>query len=199
AYAEAASRARTDPRVYVGWGIVALKQGDFGSAAGRLDRAKELFADEIPPIWFWARALTAAAAGDFEVAEQVAEQGVEAHVQHAVLRNNLAVMKELAGDLAAAEELARAALRDEPSLPQLSKNLGDLAYRGSRYDDAWELYQRAIELAPGLGDDVYFKLGNIAYKRNDREQAAELWRRALELNPKHELVKANLDTLSTLS
>ena len=46
---------------------------------------------------------------------------------------------------------------------------------------------------------MYFKLGNIAYKRNDREQASQLWRRALELNPKHELVKANLETLSALS
>ncbi|PYO91180.1 MAG: hypothetical protein DMD66_00475 [Gemmatimonadetes bacterium] len=84
-------------------------------------------------------------------------------------------------------------------MPQLSKNLGDLAYRGSRYDEAWALYQRAIELSPELGDDVYFKLGNIAYKRNNRDQADALWRRALELNPKHELVKANLDTLSALS
>jgi tetratricopeptide (TPR) repeat protein len=198
-YAEAASRARTDPRVYVGWGIVALKRGDHASAAGRLDRAKELFADKIPPIWFWARALVAAAAGDFEVAEQSAEQAVAAHPQNAVLRNNLAVLKELAGDLPEAEHLARGALQDEPSLPQLSKNLGDLAYRNSRYDEAWDLYQRAVELAPDLGDDVYFKLGNIAYKRSDRDHAAELWRRALELNPKHELVKANLETLSTLS
>jgi tetratricopeptide (TPR) repeat protein len=77
--------------------------------------------------------------------------------------------------------------------------LGDLAYRASRYDEAWDLYQRAVELAPDLGDDVYFKLGNIAYKRSDRDHAGELWRRALELNPKHELVKANLETLSTLS
>ncbi len=199
AYAEAAARARTDPRVYVGWGIAALKRGDHGSAAGRLDRAKELFADQIPAIWYWARALAAAAAGDFEVAEQVAEQAVAAFPQHAVLRNNLAVLKELAGELPAAEELARGALHDEPSLPQLSKNLGDLAYRASRYDEAWDLYQRAVELSPDLGDDVYFKLGNIAYKRSDREHAGELWRRALALNPKHELVKANLDTLSTLS
>ncbi|MGH7521119.1 MAG: DUF4388 domain-containing protein [Gemmatimonadales bacterium] len=199
AYSEAASRAKTDPRVYMGWGIVALKQGDHAGAAGRLDRAKELFADNVPPIWFWARVLAAGAAGDFETAEQVAVQGVEAHPLHGVLRNNLAVLHELAGELPKAEELARAALHDEPSLPQLSKNLGDLAYRASRYDEAWGLYQRAIELSPELGDDVYFKLGNIAYKRNDRDRASELWRRALELNPKHELVKANLDTLSALS
>jgi tetratricopeptide (TPR) repeat protein len=55
-----------------------------------------------------------------------------------------------------------------------------------------------VELAPDLGDDVYFKLGNIAYKRSDRDLAAQLWRRALELNPNHELAKTNLETLSTL-
>src|SRR5207247_5444078 len=123
----------------------------------------------------------------------------ERYPQDGVLRKHLAVLRELGGELPKAEGLARSAVHDEPSLPQLSKNLGDLAYRASRYEEAWALYQRAIELSPELGDDVYFKLGNIAYKRNERERASELWHRALELNPKHELVKANLDTLSTLS
>src|SRR5207244_10668538 len=123
----------------------------------------------------------------------------EAFPSHAALQNNLAVLKELAGDLAGAEDVVRAARKNEPSLPQLSKNLGDLAYRASRYDEAWEAYRRAVELAPDLGDDVYFKLGNIAYKRNERELAAQLWRQALEINPKHELGKANLDTLGALS
>jgi len=199
AYAEAAARARTDVRVYLGWGIVALKQGDYASAAGRLDRAKELAGETPPAPWYWARALAAAGAGDFELAEQLAGEATAAYPTHAVLLNNLAVLKELAGDLEAAEELVRTARKNEPSLPQLSKNLADLAYRGSRYDEAWDAYSRAVELAPDLGDDVYFKLGNIAYKRNDRELAAQLWRKALELNPKHELVKANLDTLSALS
>jgi tetratricopeptide (TPR) repeat protein len=198
-YGEAAARAKTDPKVYLGWGIIALKRGDHGGAAGRLDRAKELFGRVPPPAWFWARALVAAGAGEFDRAADVAEEGAEAYPSHAALQNNLAVLRELAGDLPGAEDLVRAARKNEPSLPQLSKNLGDLAYRGSRYDEAWDAYSRAIELAPDLGDDVYFKLGNIAYKRNDRELAAQLWRKALELNPKHELVKANLDTLSALS
>jgi len=185
--------------VYLGWGIVALKREDYAGATGRLDRAKELFGKVPPPAWFWARALCAACAGEFELAADVAEEGVEAYPSHAPLRNNLAVLRELEGDLPGAEELVREARKNEPSLPQLSKNLGDLAYRGSRYDEAWDAYSRAVELAPDLGDDVYFKLGNIAYKRNDRELAAQLWRKALEINPKHELVKANLDTLSALS
>ena len=198
-YAEAAGRARTDPRVYLSWGVVALKRGDYEGAAGRLDRARELFADRIPAVWYWARTLTAAAAGDFEAAQTLAEEATETYPGHAALRNNLAVLYELAGNLEGAEELVRAARADEPSLPQLSKNLGDLAYRASRYDEAWEAYQRSVELVPDLGDDVYFKLGNIAYKRNDRDLAAQLWRKALQLNPNHELVKANLETLSALS
>src|SRR2546426_6591583 len=43
------------------------------------------------------------------------------------------------------------------------------AYRGSRYDEAWEAYSRAIELAPELGDDVYFKLGNIRSEEHTSE------------------------------
>ncbi|HEX4574125.1 MAG TPA: DUF4388 domain-containing protein [Gemmatimonadales bacterium] len=199
AYGEAAARAKTDPKVYLGWGIVALKRGDHGGAAGRLDRAKELFGAVPPPAWFWARALAAAGAGEFEPAAEIAEEGAEAYPSHAALQNNLAVLRELAGDLIQAEDLLRAARKNEPSLPQLSKNLGDLAYRSSRYDEAWDAFSRAIELAPDLGDDVYFKLGNIAYKRNDRDLAAQLWRKALEINPKHELVKANLDTLGALT
>jgi tetratricopeptide (TPR) repeat protein len=199
ACAEAASRARNDPRIYLGWGIVALKRGDHTGAGGRLDRAKELYGNQQPPaVWYWARALASALGGDFEAAEQAGAAGIAAYPASAVLRNNLAVLRELSGDLRGAEELVRAAIQDEPSQPQLSKNLGDLAYRASRYDEAWTAYRRAVELAPELGDDVYFKLGNIAYKRVDRDLAAQLWRRALELNPHHELAKTNLETLSTL-
>jgi tetratricopeptide (TPR) repeat protein len=199
ACAEAASRARNDPRIYLGWGIVALKRGDHTGSGGRLDRAKELYGNQQPPaVWYWARVLASALGGDFEAAEQAGAAGIAAYPASAVLRNNLAVLRELSGDLRGAEELVRAAIQDEPSQPQLSKNLGDLAYRASRYDEAWTAYRRAVELAPELGDDVYFKLGNIAYKRVDRDLAAQLWRRALELNPHHELAKTNLETLSTL-
>src|SRR5256886_6935915 len=186
-------------KVYWSWGIVAVRRGDCAGAGARLDGGGELFGQLAPPGWYWARALTAACAGEFELAEDLAEEGVEAYPSHAPLANNLAVLKELAGDLPTAEELVRDARKNEPSLPQLSKNLGDLAYRGSRYDEAWDAYHRAVELAPDPGDHGDFKPGHIRYKRNDRDPAAQLWRKALEINPKHELVKANLDTLSALS
>src|SRR2546430_15845124 len=68
AYAEAAARARTDAKVYLGWGIVAVKRGDYAGAAGRLDRARELFGPVAPPGGDWARAPTAACAREFEPA-----------------------------------------------------------------------------------------------------------------------------------
>src|SRR6266850_1732963 len=176
-------------------GLVALKQARWREGMESLRLAAEKGGSR--PAVLHNLAYAYEQLGRFKEAETAA--AVAAYPSNAILRNNLAVLRELGGDLVGAEELVRAALHDEPSQPQLSKNLGDLAYRASRYDEAWALYQRAIELSPELGDDVYFKLGNIAYKRNERDQASDLWRRALELNPKHELVKANLDTLSTLS
>ena len=93
----------------------------------------------------------------------------------------------------------RAALAEDPSLPQVSKNLADILYRNGRYDDAREAYERAAKLSPELGDDLYFKLGNIAYRRRDHERARESWRRATELNPGHELARANLEMLGAAS
>jgi tetratricopeptide (TPR) repeat protein len=198
-YGEAASRARHDPRPLVGWGIAALLRGDAQVAAGRLDRAREVAGEKrLPAVWYWARALAAGADGQFELGERTLREGTEQYPQNVVLRNNLAALLELMGQLEPAEDTLRAALSDEPSLPQLSKNLGDVLYHQADYDGAWDAFQRAIKLAPGLGDDVYFKLGNIAYKRLDRESAARMWRRALELNPKHELARANLETMSAL-
>jgi len=199
AYGDAAGRARHDPRVMTGWGIAALNRREYQVAEGRLDRARELAAGgQLPALWYWARALAAAAQEQFDAAEGFLREGLEAHPRNAILTNNLAVILELVGDVEQAETLLRAALDDEPSVPQLSKNLGDILYRAQRYDEAWAAYEQAVKLHPRLGDDVYFKMGNIAYKRTNRAEAAALWRQALEMNPGHELARTNLETLSAL-
>jgi tetratricopeptide (TPR) repeat protein len=199
AYAEAAALARRDPRVLTGWGIVALHRGDFEVAAGRLDRAAELAGDAtLPPIWYWARGLAAAASDQLDRAAEVLREGSARHGENPVLRNNLAVLLEVLGDADGAMEILRAELASDPVLPQVPKNLGDLLYRAAQYDEAWEMYQHAVRVQPTLGDDVYFKLGNIAYKRLDRAAAGEYWNRALELNPRHELARSNLETMGAL-
>src|SRR2546429_6160906 len=88
AYGQAAAPCRTDAKVYLGWGVVALKRGDYGGAAGRLDRARELFGKAPPPAWFWARALAAAGAGGFGPAQDPAQGGGEDYPPPAARQNN---------------------------------------------------------------------------------------------------------------
>ncbi|HSR89873.1 MAG TPA: DUF4388 domain-containing protein [Gemmatimonadales bacterium] len=198
AYADAVSKSRDDARLMLGWGVVALKRNDSEVATNRLARARELWGERpVPPTWFWAMALALAGQADLTEALKIAKEGVAAFPSDAVLRNNLAVLLEMSGDLPGAEMLLRGALSEDPTLPQISKNLGDLFYRAGRYDDAFEAYERAAKLSPELGDDLYFKLGNIAFKRRDRERARVCWQRVTELNPAHQLARANLDTLET--
>jgi tetratricopeptide (TPR) repeat protein len=198
-YAEAASRAGPDSRILTGWAMAALERGDYATAQARLDRAREVAGErQLPALWYWARALAAAAQETFDEAEVVIRQGLQLFPRNPVLRNNLAALLEVVGDVERSEEVLRDISHDEPSLPQVSKNLGDLCYRTARYDDAWDAYQKAVKLAPDLGDDVYFKLGNIAYKREDKERAAALWKTALGMNPQNEQAKANLQTIGAL-
>jgi tetratricopeptide (TPR) repeat protein len=198
AYADAVSKSRDDPRLMLGWGVVALKRNDPEVATNRLARARELWGERpVPATWFWAMALAQAGLADLDAAVEVAREGVAAFPSDAVLRNNLAVLLELTGDLSGSEMMLRGALSEDPTLPQISKNLGDLLYRAGRYDEAYEAYERAAKLSPDLGDDLYFKLGNIAFKRRDRAQARACWQRVTELNPSHQLARTNLATLET--
>lgn len=196
AYGDAAGRARTDPRVMLGWSIVALKRGDHKVAQGRLARARELLNGKpVPALWYWAATLATSGLDDAEGALRTAREGVAAHPNHPVLQNNLAVLLESSGDLEGAEAMLRAALAEDAALPQVSKNLADILYRNGRYDEAAEAYERAAKLNPELGDDLYFKLGNIAYKRRDHARARESWAQATSLNPGHQLARANLEML----
>jgi tetratricopeptide (TPR) repeat protein len=197
AFAAAASRADKDPRVMLGWGIVALKRGQGEEAIERLDRSRGLAQGGVPQsaLWYWARSLAAVLAGRDAEALPIAEEGLARFPHTAPLKNNVAVLCERRGELERAEQLLGAALEDEPSLPQLSKNLGDLYYRSGRTEEAHEAYQRAIKLAPRLGDDVYFKLGNLALRENKTPAAVAFWKESLALNPAHELVRANLAAL----
>lgn len=200
AFAEAASKARHDWRILTGWGITALRRGDFEVAAGRLDRAAEVSGDaKRSALWYWARSLAYAAQEHFTEAEAAVRQGLELYPTHPVLRNNLAVVLEILGNDDEVERLLESALAEDPWMAEVSKNLGDLYYRTGRFDEAWESYRRAAKLQPDLGDDMYFKLGNIAYKRMDSESAAKLWSRALEINPRHGLARTNIETLKALS
>lgn len=195
AWAEAVRRAPEDPRPLLGWAILALRQDDAPTASRRLQRARELSGDRIPALWYWAAARAEAATEQLESALEIARGGVQAYPGDPALRNNLAVLLELTGDQVGAERMLRALLEEDATLPQVSKNLGDICYRSGRFEQAAESYERAIRLAPALGDDVHFRLGNLAFRRRDLAVARQHWERTVVLNPAHQLARANLETL----
>ncbi|MDH5644083.1 MAG: tetratricopeptide repeat protein, partial [Gemmatimonadota bacterium] len=199
AYGDSVSKARQDVTVLTNWGVVALRLQKYEVAEGRLDRAREVAGEKpLPEIWYWARAMVEAVVERYDNAIALLQDGLAKHPMSGVLRNNLAVLFEVKGDIGKAEETLREADGEALELPQLAKNLGDVLYRAGRHDEAWDAYQQAIKLDPDLGDDTYFKLGNIAYKRMDQPTATTMWNKTLELNPEHQLAKTNLDTMSAL-
>lgn len=193
AFAAAANALPHNVRILVGWAIVALKRGEGIEAVARLDKAREHLGGKTPgALWYWARTLAAVTAGQEAPALAYAQEGAAAYPRSAALRNNLAVLLERAGQAEAAEQLLAGALEDDPTLPQLSKNLGDLFYKSGRAEEARAAFQRAIKLAPGLGDDTYFKLGNLAFKFQQQPEAVAFWREAVALNPANDIARRNL-------
>jgi tetratricopeptide (TPR) repeat protein len=197
AFADAATAARDDGRIVLGWAIVALKRRELRAALGRLARARELLGEALPAVWYWAASLAQAQSEHPDLAASTLAEGLARHPGDPVLLTHQGVLQEAAGDVVAAEASLDAALAQDAGLPQVSKNLGDLCYRAGRYDEANAHYERAVKLAPALGDDVHFKLANIAFKQRKLAAAREGWERALSLNPAHALARRNLEMLAT--
>ncbi|HET9134940.1 MAG TPA: DUF4388 domain-containing protein [Gemmatimonadales bacterium] len=193
ALAEAIRRDDADARLWCGWGLLALRRGDADAARTRLVGAADRFGTRAAPAhWFWGKAWAEALGEGWTEAIATARDGVQRWPDHPVLRTTLGVLLEAHGDVGEAEAHFRHALGEDPTIPQISKNLGDLLYRAGRWDEAEEAYDRALKLAPALGDDLCFKLGNLACRRGDMARAATHWEAALRLNPEHALARANL-------
>ncbi len=198
-YESAEGRAPADARILLGRGICVLRAGRHADAAAILDQARAGLGGKTPAaLWFWARSLAAAAEGKLDDAVALLEEGIACYPHAAALRNNLAVFHEKLGHVDVALRVVQEGLEEDPTVAQLWKNFGDLAYRSGRTGEALTAYQKAVKLAPRLGDDVYFKLGNIAFKEMRHQEAGEYWREAVALNQDHQLAKANLATLERL-
>jgi tetratricopeptide (TPR) repeat protein len=186
----------SDPRVQTSLGVVNLLAGDLRAADAALSAARPLFGDRpVTPAWYHYMGLTAALLGDVDRASGILGEGVAVHPHAAVLLNNLAAVLERDADYDGARASAERGVQEDPAVPQLHKNLGDLHYRAARYDEALEAYLRATKSNPELGGDLYLKLGNIRLRRQEREEAIRCWERALELDPDNAIVRTNLESV----
>lgn len=183
-----------DPGLDLARAHALLRLGDPIGAQEALSAFEQQVPEERrPPLYYSAAALALALLGRVPEAVERAEKGAERFPRSAPLWNNLGTLYERQGLDDKALESYRRAHEEDATIAQALKNEGDLLYKRAAYEEAAEVYQRAVRTQPRLGDDVYAKLGNIYYRKKNRERAFEMWERALELNPENEVVKTNLE------
>lgn len=187
----------TDADVHLARAIIHVKRGDVPSALDALRLYRTNPQIKRPNQQYYAyTVLASAVAGDLDYAVAVGREGLGHYPDSGPILVNTGQVLERRGEFEAAAALYKRATQSNPPLPQAHKNLGDQAYAHGDLDGARAQYEKAVKLAPRLGDDVYLRLGTMAYRSNDRDVALLLWRRALDLNPYNEAVKANLEMLA---
>lgn len=70
------------------------------------------------------------------------------------------------------------------------------AYAADKYNEAIELYNKAIE-KEGISSDLYYNLGNAYYKSGFLGKAVVCYERAISLNPRNEEAKINLEFVNS--
>ncbi len=178
-------------------GIIALRQERVTEAIAHFAGAKKRWGTDavLPARYFYFAALASAVAGEKNAAALV-RQGLAAHPESAPLLLLAGLLAERRRDLDTAERFYNQAIELDPAIVQTHKNLGDVLYRRGARERALSLYQRAAELAPDLGDDLYAKLGSLHYHARNHQGAIRCWKRALELNPRNEAVRSSLDIVA---
>ena len=161
-----------------------------------LYRERERDEAKRPARYYYAAALSQAWAGRLEDAKRIAQEGIARHAHSAPLHMIAGAVAERRNELEAARVHYRTAIEEDAHIAQGHKDLGDVAYRLGLHDEAGSHYERANELNPALGDDVYTRLGTLHYKSFKREDAVRYWQRALELNPQNQVVRANLEVVA---
>ncbi|NLY92485.1 MAG: tetratricopeptide repeat protein [Myxococcales bacterium] len=81
-----------------------------------------------------------------------------------------------------AEAAYKRALELDPSLANAVTNLGNLAYRRGRSEEARAYYTRALEIDPDQPEALY-NLGFLALELGNAERAVELFERAIASDP----------------
>jgi tetratricopeptide (TPR) repeat protein len=187
----------TDPEIPLARAIIHVKRGDVPLAldALRLYRTSPDVKKPNPQYYAYT-VLASAVGGDLDYAVAVGREGLGHYPDSGPILVNTGQVLERRGEADAAAALYKRATQGSSALPQAHKNLGDQAYSHGDTEGARAQYEKAVKLAPRLGDDVYLRLGTMAYQSNDRDVALLLWRRAQDLNPYNEAVKANLEMLA---
>ncbi|UCF92982.1 MAG: tetratricopeptide repeat protein [Desulfobacterales bacterium] len=121
-------------------------------------------------------------AGRWEEAARIYGQILEIAPDHSDALHLLGVIQHRRGDHAAAQDLIRQAIRNDPAVPIYHVSLGDLFQSSGDFTDAIRCYHRALRLAPH-SLEALCNLGNALREQGHPRQAIACYRKCLTLNP----------------
>jgi tetratricopeptide (TPR) repeat protein len=121
-------------------------------------------------------------AGDLPAAAALFAELMDQHPEDASLYGNAAVVSRRLGRLDEAVAFLQRAIRLDPSLPELSFNLGNALAQKGDWDGAINAYKRALELRPDY-PGALFNLGNALLSAGQIEAAIGSYAKAIWLKP----------------
>jgi tetratricopeptide (TPR) repeat protein len=185
-----------EPGTDLARGVIHVLRGQADAATEALDAYRTHESVKTPsPLYFAYAVLAEGMRGDLDRAEAVGREGLHHYPTSGPVLVNTGAVIERQGAMGEASSLFSKAVSEGRPPAQAHKNLGDHAFARGDLVAARVHYEKAVKVAPGLGDDVYLRLGTIAHNDEDLDSARLLWRRALEINPSNELVRSNLESL----
>jgi tetratricopeptide (TPR) repeat protein len=122
------------------------------------------------------------AVGDSEGADAAYSRHIQCSTRHPLLQQ--AAIAMLRKDIATAERLLKAHLKQAPTDVPAIRMLAEVAARCGRSDDAINLLERCLELAPGFSAARY-NHAQLLYRRNDSAAALVEIERLLAENPRN--------------
>jgi tetratricopeptide (TPR) repeat protein len=193
---EARSARPDDPEVHLHMAIVHLKARDAEAALEALRTYRSLpKLRKASHIYYNYAILASAMAGNLDQAVAVGLEGLSIYPESGPLLVNAGAVLERRGEPEAAEALYKRAIATTPTPPQAHKNLGDQAWARGDLQGARLQYEKAVKIAPWLGDDVLLRLSIMAIEENEPDVAVLMLKRALKLNPRNATARAKLEML----
>jgi protein O-GlcNAc transferase len=132
------------------------------------------------------------AAGDYQLAQVLYKQILQADPSLASAWNGLGLVAYQFGQFQEAAQLIQNAIKLSPKRDQYLQNLGSCYWSLNRFDDAEACYQKVLEIAPSKPQS-HFNLGLIAQNKLELDAALCHYQAALTLDPNH------LPTLNNLA